>query len=77
MDHGSYFDMETGTVFFDFQYYWNDDDKSQDKRQTIKVLFGESAYGRRILVFRIVDPICISRAGEPARVCGRLKKFRL
>ena len=36
MDHGSYFDMETGTVFFDFQYYWNDDDKSQDKRQTIK-----------------------------------------
>ena len=36
MDNGSYFDMETGTVFFDFQYYWNDDDKSQDKRQTIK-----------------------------------------
>lgn len=36
MDYGSYFDMETGTVFFDFQYYWNDDDKNQDKRQTIK-----------------------------------------
>lgn len=36
MDHGSYFDMQTGTVFFDFQYYWNDDDKAQDKRQTIK-----------------------------------------
>ena len=36
MDYGSYFDMETGTVFFDFQYYWNDDDKNQDKRQTIQ-----------------------------------------
>ncbi len=36
MDYGSYFDMETGTVFFDFQYYWNDDDKANDKRMTIK-----------------------------------------
>lgn len=35
MDHGSYFDMETGTVYFDFQYYWNDDDKAKDNKQTI------------------------------------------
>lgn len=36
MDHGSYYDMETGTVFFNFQYYWNDSDKANDKRQTIQ-----------------------------------------
>lgn len=36
MDAGSYFDLETGMVYFNFQYYWNDSDKEQDKRQTIR-----------------------------------------
>lgn len=35
MNNESYFDMETGTVYFSFEYYWNDSDKQQDKRQTI------------------------------------------
>ena len=35
MNNNSYFDMETGTVYFDFQYYWNDDDKAKDNKQTI------------------------------------------
>ena len=35
MNNNSYFYMETGTVYFDFQYYWNDDDKAKDNKQTI------------------------------------------
>ena len=35
MNNNSYFDMETGTIYFDFQYYWNDDDKAKDNKQTI------------------------------------------
>lgn len=36
IDRGSYFDMETGRVFFDVQYYWNDDDKASGRLQTVK-----------------------------------------
>ena len=36
IDHGSYFDMETGRVFFDVQYYYNDSDKASGKLTTVK-----------------------------------------
>lgn len=36
IDHGSYFDMESGIVYLDFQYYWSSDDQKNDTRQTIK-----------------------------------------
>lgn len=35
-DHGSYLDLETGLVYFDFHYYWNSSDQAKDTRQTIK-----------------------------------------
>lgn len=36
IDHGSYFDMETGRVFFDVQYYYNDSDKASGKLTKVK-----------------------------------------
>ena len=36
MDYGSYFDMSEGKVWFNFQYYYNEGDKTSDTRQTIK-----------------------------------------
>lgn len=35
-DQGSFLDLETGLVYFDFHYYWSADDQAKDARQTIK-----------------------------------------